>query len=92
MIILPLHVFNLVTDKPADQPMEEEQIVEDSQDIVFPFSLHLTQSQPDMKSQAPLEPGQPMEVIREVMFKRKTCVVYIKPIYITQSYMGPYMD
>ena len=78
VIILPLHVFHLVTDKPADQPMEDEKIDEDSQDIVFPFSLHLTQSQPDMESQAPLEPSQPMEVIHEVMFKRKRgerCVV-----------------
>ena len=42
---------------------EEENVVEDSQDIVVPFSLHLTQSQTDMDSQVP--PA--MEVIEEVI-------------------------
>ena len=59
-----------MTDHPADQPMEEERIAEDSQDIVFPFSLHLTQSQTDMDSQAAPESSQPMEVIPQVIFKR----------------------
>ena len=44
--------------------VEEENMVEDSQDIVVPFSLHLTQSQTDMDSQAPSA----MEVIDEVIF------------------------
>ena len=43
--------------------VEEENMVEDSQDILVPFSLHLTQSQTDMDSQAP--PA--MEVIEEVI-------------------------
>lgn len=47
--------------------MVEENIAEDSQDIVVPFSLHLTQSQTIMDSQAPLA----MEVIEKVTFKRK---------------------
>ena len=42
---------------------EEENVVEDPQDIVVPFSLHLTQSQTDMDSQVPLA----MEVIEEVI-------------------------
>lgn len=58
-----------MTDKPADQPMEEERTAEDSQDIVIPFSLHLTQSQTDMDSQPALEASQPMEVIQQVMYK-----------------------
>ena len=44
--------------------VEEENIAEDSQDMVVPFSLHLTQSQTDMDSQVP--PA--MEVIEEVTF------------------------
>ena len=44
--------------------VEEENMVEDSQDSVAPFSLHLTQSQIDMDSQAPSA----MEVIDEVIF------------------------
>ena len=42
---------------------EEENVVEDPQDIVVPFSLHLTQSQTNMDSQVP--PA--MEVIEEVI-------------------------
>lgn len=49
--------------------MEEERTAEDSQDIVIPFSLHLTQSQTDMDSQPVREASQPMEVIQQVMFK-----------------------
>lgn len=44
--------------------VEEENMVEDSQDIVVPFSLRLTQSQTDTDSQAPSA----MEVIDEVIF------------------------
>jgi len=43
--------------------MVEEENVKDSQDIVVPFSLHLTQSQTNMDSQVP--PA--MEVIEEVI-------------------------
>ena len=43
--------------------VEEENMAEDSQDIVVPFSLHLTQSQTDMDSQAPSA----MEATEEVM-------------------------
>ena len=53
-----------MTDEPVDQPMEQENVQEDSQ--VMPFSLHLTQSQSDMGSQMPLETSQPMEGIQEV--------------------------
>ncbi|KAL9983788.1 hypothetical protein ACROYT_G006018 [Oculina patagonica] len=49
----------------GDQPMEEETIPEDSQDVAFPFSLHLTQSQADLDSQAAPEASQPMEVIQQ---------------------------
>ena len=42
---------------------EEENVVEDYQDVVVPFSLHLTQSQTDMDSQVP--PA--MEVVEEVI-------------------------
>ena len=45
--------------------VEEENMAEDSQDIVVPFSLHLTQSQTDIDSQAP---PSAMEVIDEVIF------------------------
>jgi len=43
--------------------VEEENMADASQDIVVPFSLHLTQSQTDMDSQAP--PA--VEVIEEVI-------------------------
>ena len=47
--------------------VEEENMAEDSQDIVVPFSLHLTQSQTDIESQAPSA----IEVIDEVIFLRQ---------------------
>jgi len=43
--------------------VEEENMAEDSQDIVVPFSLHLTQSQTDTDNQVPTA----MEVIDEVI-------------------------
>ena len=58
-------LFYLMTDQPDNEPMEEENVAEDSQEIVF--SLHLTQSQADMDSQAPFETILPMEEIQEVM-------------------------
>lgn len=47
--------------------VEEENMAEDSQDMVVPFSLHLTQSQTDMDSQAPSA----MELIDKVIFLRQ---------------------
>lgn len=53
--------------------MEEQNIQEvlDSQDIVMPFSLHLTQSQLVMGSQMPSDTSQGLEGIQEVKQHRE---------------------
>lgn len=66
------HEFFL-SDESPDQPMEEQNIqgVLDSQDIVMPFSLHLTQSQLVMGSQMPSDTSQGLEGIQEVKQHRE---------------------
>lgn len=62
-----------LSDESPDQPMEEQNIQEvlDSQDIVIPFSLHLTQSQLVMGSQMPSDTSQGLEGIQEVKQHRE---------------------
>ena len=62
-----------LSDESPDQPIEEQNIqgVLDSQDIVMPFSLHLTQSQLVMGSQMPSDTSQGLEGIQEVKQHRE---------------------